>query len=83
MERIYSELTASLTALKRNPSRVIDEANGAPVAILSHNKPKAYLLSPEAYKELLEAHEDRALAKLAAQRARESDRFVEVSVDEL
>jgi antitoxin StbD len=83
MEYIFSELTTSLTDLKRNPSRVIDEADGASVAILSHNKPKAYLVSPEVYKELLEAHEDRTLAKVAEQRAKESKRFVEVSLDEL
>jgi antitoxin StbD len=41
MEHIFAELTTSLTDLKRNPSRVIDEAGGVPVAIISHNKPKA------------------------------------------
>ena len=83
MENIFAELTTSLTDLKRNPSRVIDEAGGASVAILSHNKPKAYLVSPEVYAELLEAQEDQALSRLVQKRAEESDRFVKVSLDEL
>ncbi|MBF0383469.1 MAG: type II toxin-antitoxin system Phd/YefM family antitoxin [Magnetococcales bacterium] len=83
MERVFAEFTTSLTNLKRNPSRVIEEAGGAPVAILSHNKPKAYLISPETYRELLEAQEDLELARVVEQRAGDDDKFVPVTLDEL
>ena len=38
------------------------------MAILSHNKPAGYIVSPEAYRAMLEAIEDKALGKIVAQR---------------
>ena len=44
-ETIYARNTVSMTDLRRNPSEVIEVANLAPVAVLNHNKPAAYLIS--------------------------------------
>lgn len=43
MDRILSSSSVNNTDLKKNPSRIVFEAEGAPVAILilSHNKPSA------------------------------------------
>ena len=47
----------------------VSSANVAPVAILNHNKPAAYLISAAAYEDMLEQLEDAALTKTAQARA--------------
>ncbi len=81
MEAILSNASVSITELKRNPSAVIDAADGESVAVLVHNKPSAYLVPAETYQRLLERLEDLELAELV--RARRSDRRVKVKLDEL
>ncbi|MFT3778597.1 MAG: type II toxin-antitoxin system prevent-host-death family antitoxin [Ottowia sp.] len=39
----------SITELKRSPSAVLEQAGNEPVAVLNHNRPAAYLVSPETY----------------------------------
>lgn len=68
-QTIFAKNTVSMTDLRRNPSEVIDVANVAPVAILNHNKPAAYLISAAAYEDMLEQLEDTALTKTAQARA--------------
>ena len=68
-QTIFAKNTVSMTDLRRNPSEVIDVANVAPVAILNHNKPAAYLISAAAYEDMLEQLEDAALTKTAQARA--------------
>jgi len=52
-QTIYARNTVSMTDLRRNPSEVIEVANVAPVAVLNHNKPAAYLISAAAYEQML------------------------------
>lgn len=81
MDIIYSNMTVSVTELKRNFADIIKQADDCPVAILNHNKPEAYLL-PAAYYERLMAHlEDLEDAKLVQERS--NGPFVEVTLDEL
>lgn len=81
MDTIYSNITVSVTELKRNFADIIKQADDCPVAILNHNRPEAYLL-PAAYYERLMAHlEDLEDAKLLQERG--NGPFVEVSLDEL
>jgi antitoxin StbD len=49
MDRIYARASVSISELKKNPSRIINEAEGSPVAILNHNKPSAYIIPAEAF----------------------------------
>ncbi len=71
----------SISELKRNPSAVIAEAEGAPIAILNRNVPAAYLVPAEAWEAMLEMIEDYELAQLV--REREGMEEVEVSIDDL
>lgn len=81
MDTIYTNMTVSVTELKRNFAGIIKQAEDCPVAILNHNRPEAYLL-PAAYYERLMAHlEDLEDTKLIQERA--NGPFVEVSLDEL
>lgn len=81
MDRIYARASVSISDLKKNPSRIINEAEGAPVAILNHNKPSAYIIPAEAFEALMERFEDYNLAQLVKEREKEP--AVKVSLDEL
>ena len=54
MEQILTNRSVSISELKRSPSAVLANANKEPLAILNHNKPAAYLLTPQLYQKLLE-----------------------------
>ena len=41
MRKVLAECSASISELKKNPSALIAEAAGVPVAILNHNVPTA------------------------------------------
>jgi len=68
MEQILSEYTVSITELRKAPGELLKQAAGHTVAILSHNKPAGYIVSPEAYRTMLDAMEDKALGRIAEQR---------------
>ena len=44
MDYLLAKSSVSITDLKKNPSAIIKEAEGAPVAILNHNRPSAYII---------------------------------------
>lgn len=64
METILSGKSVSVTELKRNPNAAISAVEEDAVAVLVHNKLSAYLLSVEAYEQLLECIEDLELAEI-------------------
>ena len=80
-QTIYARNTVSMTDLRRNPSEVIEVANLAPVAVLNHNKPAAYLISAAAYEDMLEQLEDAALTKIV--KARQGGKSVKDNIEDL
>ncbi len=78
---ILADVGVSISDLKRNPAAVIAEARQRQVAILNHNKPVAYIVSPEVWKHLTELHEDILDAELVS--ARLNEQPVPVSLDDL
>jgi antitoxin StbD len=54
MEHVLAARSVSITELKRSPSAVLEQAGSEPVAVLNHNRPAAYLLSPRVYEAMLE-----------------------------
>ncbi len=83
MHVIHAGKVVSVTDLKKNPARVVDDAGDQPVAVLSHNKPAFYLLAPEVFERLLERLDDADLTKLARTRMKEVDRAVTVDIDKV
>jgi antitoxin StbD len=66
---IHAQTTISVTELRRsNPSKIIEDAGGLPVAVLNHNKPEAYLLSAKVYEKLLDQIDDAILLKIIEKR---------------
>lgn len=83
MHTIHAALAASVTELKKNPSALIQNAEGAPVAILNNNSPAAYLVPASTYLAMIEALEDLELASLAQERINDRQASVRVKLDEL
>ena len=83
MKPILADLSASISELKKNPSALLQQAEGSPITILNHNKPTAYLVPAETYETLIELIEDYELSVIVKQRRKERSKAVEVSLDEL
>lgn len=83
MERIHSLLTVSISEFKQNPGKVVEDAQGQPVAVLNHNRPAFYTVSPELMAQMAELYDERLLESLVRSRLKSVDRAVEVSLDEL
>lgn len=81
MDAVLSSLAVSVTELKRNYAGILKQADDAPVAVLNHNRPEAYLLPAGHYERLMAYLEDLEDAKLVRERAQGP--FVEVRADEL
>lgn len=83
MNTLLSAYTASVSELKKNPSRLLEISGGEPIAILNHNKPTAYLVPASAYEEMLDRLEDAELVEIVKSRKNEKAEAIEVSIDEL
>jgi antitoxin StbD len=83
MKAVLANCSASISELKRNPSALINQSDGEPIAILNHNKPTAYLIPAETYEELLESIEDYQLGIIVKERQNEKISAIEVDIDEL
>jgi antitoxin StbD len=83
MDKIYAGLSASITEFKKNPTALLNQTDGEPIAILNHNKPAAYLVPAQAYEEMLARLENAELLEIAQQRLQEKGQAVSVDIDEL
>ena len=83
MNSILAKYSASISELKKNPSALLQQADGSPITILNHNKPTAYLVPAETYEALLEKLEDYELGEFVKQRQHEKPKAIEISLDEL
>ena len=83
MKAVLANCSASISELKRNPSALIEQSEGEPIAILNHNKPTAYLIPAETYEALLDSIEDYQLGIIVKERQNEKISAVEVDIDEL
>ena len=81
MRNIFSEAAVSISELKKNPSRILAEAAGAPVALLDQDRVMAYLVPAELYEQILERLDDFELSALA--KARAAEKSIRVSLDDL
>jgi len=81
MDAVLSHFAVSVTELKRNYADILKQADDAPIAVLNHNRPEAYLLPAGHYERLMAYLEDLEDAKLVRERA--AGPFVEVNLDRL
>ena len=83
MRQVLADCSASISELKKNPTALLHEADGAAIAILNHNKPTAYLVPAETYELLMDMLDDYELAKVVEDRRGDLATAVEVSLDDL
>ncbi|MGR5238991.1 type II toxin-antitoxin system Phd/YefM family antitoxin [Vibrio alfacsensis] len=83
MRQVLADCSASISELKKNPTALLNEAEGSAIAILNHNKPAAYLVPAETYEFLMDMLDDYELAKLVESRRGELSEAVEVDIDDL
>lgn len=62
---ILTEMTASVSELKRNPMGTVAAGEGFPIAILNRNAPAFYCVPAKAYEALMERIDDLELNALA------------------
>jgi len=80
-EEILSDISVSVTELKKNPMAAVQAGEGFPVVVLNHNRPAFYCVPPEAYELLMDKLEDVELNKIAD--SRKDQDAIKVSIDEL
>ena len=83
MDTLLAEASVGITELKKNPSAVIRNAGNAPVVILHHNRPTAYLVPVRCYEAMMDVLDDLALAEIVKERLNHLDDAEEVAIEEL
>jgi antitoxin StbD len=83
MDAIYADYTISMSEFKKNPAQVLRTAGEKPVAVLNHNRPAFYMVTPKLFEALVEELSDRDLVALARQRLAGKDAAIEVDIDSL
>jgi len=80
---IYANLSISMSSFKKNPAEVLRNAGEKPVAVLNHNRPAFYMLTPRLFEAIIEEMGDRDLVASARKRLARKDTAVEVDIDEI
>ena len=83
MRQVLADCSASISELKKNPTALLNEADGSAIAILNHNKPAAYLVPADTYEWLMELVDDYELAKVVDERRGDVSKAIEVNLDDL
>lgn len=78
---VYTEMTASISELKKNPMAALRSGEGFPVAVLNRNKPAFYCVPADIYEEMLERLDDQELGRIV--RKRRAEPSVRVELDDL
>ena len=81
IDTIYADLSVSMSEFKKNPAQVLRTAGEKPVAILNHNRPAFYMVTPKIFEALVEALADRELTELVRHRIAQKDQAVEADID--
>ena len=83
METILAPLSVSISEFKKNPAEVPRVAKYKTVAVLTHNKPAFYMVSPKIFEAMLDHLDDARLTQLAKERLKQRHRAIDVTLDEL
>jgi len=81
MEKLYTDLTISMSDFKKNPAKVLREAGDRPIAVLNHNKAAFYLIEPQLFETMIEDLEDARILPLVRARLADRDKATEVDID--
>lgn len=83
MDVIYADYSISMSEFKKNPAQVLRTAGEKPVAVLNHNRPAFYMVTPRLFEALVEEMANRDLDELVRRRLAVKDAVVEVDLEQL
>lgn len=83
IEDVLADACVSISSLKANPAAVVAAARERQVAVLSRNRPVAYVVSPEAWAGLCELVEEARDAELLNGRLTDGETPVPVDLADL
>ncbi|ALI09279.1 MULTISPECIES: type II toxin-antitoxin system Phd/YefM family antitoxin [Pseudomonas] len=83
MQNILADVAVSVSELKKNPSSVLSNANGLPVAVLNHNRVMGYMVPANVYEAMVERLDELELVHLVKSRLDANETPVRVSLDDL
>lgn len=83
MDAIYADYTVSMSDFKRNPAQVLRTAGEKPVAVLNHNRPAFYMITPKLFEAFVEEMADREMLSLVRKRLALKNTAVEVDIDQI
>jgi len=78
---VLADTVVSVSDLKKNPIKVVEQGEGFPIAVLNRNHPAFYCVPAKAYEALMDKLEDLEMNALADARA--SQARIAVNLDEL
>lgn len=78
---VFARGKPSTLLLLRPRATGLRVAGEKPVAILSHNRPAFYMVTPKIFEAFVETLADRELAELIRHRIAQKDQAVEVDID--
>ena len=81
MDTIYADLSISMSEFKKNPAQVLRSAGEKPVAVLNHNRPAFYMVTPKIFEVFVESLIDQDLTEIVRHRLLQKDQAVEVDID--
>jgi antitoxin StbD len=83
MDTILADYSVSMSEFKKNPAEVLRNAGEKPVAVLNHNRPAFYMVSPRIFEAMLEEIADKELVSKVRTRLGSIADAVEVDIDEV
>ncbi|MCB4323158.1 type II toxin-antitoxin system prevent-host-death family antitoxin [Alcaligenes sp. 13f] len=83
MDAIYADYSISMSEFKKNPAQVLRTAGEKPVAVLNHNRPAFYMVTPRLFEALVQEMANRDLDELVRRRLAVKDTAVEVDLEQL
>ncbi len=85
MNTIHAGITIGVTELRESPTRILKRAEdeGQAVAILNHNKPAGYIISPKMMEAMLDSIADRIAENRAKERLATLSKARKIKIDEL
>lgn len=81
MQSVLADVAVSVSELKKNPSGVMSDAGGMPVAVLNHNRVMGYMVPADLYEQMIERLDDLDLIEVV--KARSGEQGIPVSLDDL
>ena len=78
---ILADVSAGISEFKKNPMAVVQQGDGAPVAILNRNQPVFYAVPAQAFELIMDKLEDMELAAIVE--ARQDQTEIEVDINAL